>query len=164
MDPMANTTVTPEVKKILEDFAAKIKKHVNKIDEMNEEISKDNTATTTATKARRDQEIAAKELEEGTKRAMETAGRAFLLEQMERSKLSRIPEIMEQVTNKLFIANMEEAPAPPKVPMPQPSTTPGSSSPQPIVDPKLPSGEYLQRTYLHRQCSHQGHLQHQHRP
>jgi hypothetical protein len=138
MDPTANTTITIEMKMMLEDFATKIKKHVNKIDEMNEEISKANATAATAAKARRDQEIAAKELKEGTKRAMETAGLAFLFKQMERSKLSRIPEIMEQVTNKLFNANTEEVP--PKVPMPQPSTTPGSSSPQLIVDPKLRLG------------------------
>jgi len=60
-----------------------------------------------------------------------------LQEWMEGPKLSGIPKIMEQVTNKLFITNLKEAP--PKVPIPQLPTTPGSPLLQPIANPKLPS-------------------------
>jgi hypothetical protein len=47
------------------------------------------------TKVKLDHDTVAKELEEETKHAIEMAGHTFLKENMEGSKSSRIPEIVE---------------------------------------------------------------------
>jgi hypothetical protein len=59
------------------------------------------------TTAKQDCKISTKDLEEETNCAKETIGRAFIQVQMKCSRLSKIPEILEQVMYNLFVTKPE---------------------------------------------------------
>lgn len=82
--------------------------------------NKEDAHTTAAAKAKVERNAIAEDHED-TKHAMEAVRRAFLKENMESSKSSAIPEIVEQVTNNLFVTPLEPKALPKKL-LPPPLT------------------------------------------
>lgn len=74
-------------------------------------------------KAKMEREPATKVHDVETKRAMEAAGRAFLKEKNKMSPSSGIPELVEEVMNKLFVTEVDRE-VPPKAPVPPPHPNP----------------------------------------
>jgi hypothetical protein len=73
-------------------------RHINVdacLSNMDQGGSKEDADAVSMTKVKLDHDTVAKELEEETKHAIEMAGHTFLKENMEGSKSSRIPEIVE---------------------------------------------------------------------
>ena len=94
------------------------------------------TAEAAVAKATMEREAATNELEKATKQAMEATGRAFLKEK-ETSTTTGIPDIVKELTNKLFVTGSnKEEPSQNTLqpPFPHKSPEPGSF---PILHPRI---------------------------
>lgn len=135
---MGNNNTITEMKNLFESLVTDITKRFDEVKDNFttldarltniEQGGSKEIADATATKAKMEREAAAKELEVATKQAMEASGRAFLKEK-ESSTTSGILDIVDELTNKLFVVDGNK-----EAPYPHPSTAHGSF---PVLQPRI---------------------------